>query len=1052
MKNTFKFTFTFLVLFVTLLTCSNLNKVSAEEVVTTTREDSFSIDDLQPSEFSLAAEYNVYTTSYYEELNDDQKKLYSILKDFFLDSNGLPKEYTVNYLSITPSDYGIDYSLTYSGNSQDAVNTLWNNKKDDFSYAFFAFIMDNPQAFWTSSYSITTKFSSSSSKVKVLYCDICFNLISGDFVNNISTYNSNITAVADEIKSKSKTTYDIFKNINDYLVDTCTYDKEAANSSGNDAYAYAHSSGGVFALTTHTVVCDGYAKSYKALSNLLGVDCAVVVGVAGGGNHAWNYVKLGNYWYPVDATWNDTGKTNIYFLTDAFAFSSEHVSVSDQISSSNSISFAYPILNTNLYSTQCENDGHSYIEYETVGGDCTTKSSVVYICNYCNKTKTVELSGDYTHSPAEAVKENIKDPTCTEDGSYDSVIYCSKCNAEISRETVTTEKFGHDYKVTKEAKEPTCTENGYSEVQTCSRCNNKIGGDTIKATGHSPKSAVVENYIDATCTANGSYDSVTYCSVCNAEISRETISTEALGHDYKVTKEAKAPTCTEDGYSEERTCSRCGDVVESKSISATGHTAGSSVTENKIEATCTSNGSYDTVTYCLTCGAEINRITTTINKLGHDYKVTKEAKSPTCTENGNTEEKTCTRCNDKLGGATISATGHSPKSAVIENQVGATCTANGSYDSVVYYSTCNAEISRTTTTTQKLGHDYKVTKEAKTPTCTENGYTEEQTCSRCGDKVASKTISATGHKYTVTKSAKAATCTENGYTEEKTCSSCGDVISSTKISAKGHTASSAVIENKVSTTCTSTGSYDSVVYCSDCGAELSRTSKTIAKTGHSYTSKVVSATYQAKGYTLHTCKNCGTSYKDTYTNLKILTAPKLTVSNISSGVKLSWNKISGATGYVIYRDNKVIKTITSSSTITFTDTSVKTKNGTKYCYKIMAYAGSTSVNKSALTGKTIYRLTTLSISKAYNSASKAISVYWTKNSSATGYQVQYSLSSDFSSSSSKWVTKNSTLSTKITGLTKGKYYYVRVRSYKIVGGVKYYSGWRTYSTKIKISK
>ena len=534
------------------------------------------------------------------------------------------------------------------------------------------------------------------------------------------------------------------------------------------------------------------------------------------------------------------------------------------------------------------------------------------------------MSGDYTHSPAEAVKENIKDPTCTEDGSYDSVIYCSKCNAEISRETVTTEKLGHDYKVTKEAKEPTCTENGYSEEQICSRCNDKIGGDTIKATGHSPKSAVVENYIDATCTANGSYDSVTYCSVCNAEISRETISTEALGHDYKVTKEAKAPTCTEDGYSEERTCSRCGDVVESKSISATGHTAGSSVTENKIEATCTSNGSHDTVTYCTTCGAEINRITTTINKFGHDYKVTKEAKSPTCTE--------------------------------------------------------------------------------------------------------------------------------NGYTEEKTCSSCGNVINSTTISANGHTTSSAVTENKVSATCTSTGSYDSVVYCSDCGAELSRTSKTIAKTGHSYTTKIVSATYQAKGYTLHTCKTCGTSYKDTYTNLKILTAPKLTVSNISSGVKLSWNKISGATGYVIYRDNKVIKTIPSSSTITFTDTSVKTKNGTKYYYKIMAYAGSTSVNKSALTGKTIYLLTTLSISKAYNSASKAISVYWTKNSSATGYQVQYSLSSDFTSSASKWVTKNSTLSTKITGLTKGKYYYVRVRSYKIVGGVKYYSGWRTYSTKIKISK
>ena len=36
--------------------------------------------------------------------------------------------------------------------------------------------------------------------------------------------------------------------------------------------------------------------------------------------------------------------------------------------------------------------------------------------------------------------------------------------------------------------------------------------------------------------------------------------------------------------------------------------------------------------------------------------------------------------------------------------------------------------------------------------------------------------------------------------------------------------------------------------------------------GHKYVEKIVAPTCIAKGYTLHTCKNCNDSYKDTYTN------------------------------------------------------------------------------------------------------------------------------------------------------------------------------------------
>ena len=49
------------------------------------------------------------------------------------------------------------------------------------------------------------------------------------------------------------------------------------------------------------------------------------------------------------------------------------------------------------------------------------------------------------------------------------------------------------------------------------------------------------------------------------------------------------------------------------------------------------------------------------------------------------------------------------------------------------------------------------------------------------------------------------------------------------------------------------------------------------------------------------------------------------------------------------------------------------------------------------------------------------------------------------------VAKNSTVSKVISSLTKGKTYYVRVRTYKTVSGTKYTSAWSA-SKKVKISK
>ena len=185
--------------------------------------------------------------------------------------------------------------------------------------------------------------------------------------------------------------------------------------------------------------------------------------------------------------------------------------------------------------------------------------------------------------------------------------------------------------------------------------------------------------------------------------------------------------------------------------------------------------------------------------------------------------------------------------------------------------------------------------------------------------------------------------------------------------------------------------------------------------------------------------------------IKILPAATKTfkAANVTGkGIKLTWAQVAGANGYIIYRNNKKIKTITSGSTKTFTDTAANT-NGSKYTYKIYAKAstGTSTLYKSVI----MYKLTRPSVKSLSNSAAKKITVKWAKNAKAKGYQIQYGLKSNFSGAKTAKVTSYKTVSKVIGSLTKGKTYYVRIRTYKTVSGKTYYSAWSA-SKKVKISK
>ncbi len=379
--------------------------------------------------------------------------------------------------------------------------------------------------------------------------------------------------------------------------------------------------------------------------------------------------------------------------------------------------------------------GHDYIDHEAKAASCTAVGWAAYqTCSRCDYTTYKEIPAK-GHTAAAAVKEKEVAATCTKDGSYDEVVYCSACKEEMSRTSKTVHALGHDL-VTDAAVAATCTETGLTKGSHCTRCDYKVEQEVVPA----------------------------------------------LGHDY-IDHEAKAASCTAGGWEAYQTCSRC-DYTTYKEIPAKGHTAAAAVRENEVTATCTKDGSYDEVVYCSACEEEMSRTSKTVHALGHAL-VTDAAVAATCTETGLTKGSHCTRCDYKVEQEVvpalghdyidheakaasctaigweayqtcsrcdyttykeIPAKGHTAAAAVRENEVTATCTKDGSYDEVVYCSTCEEELSRTSKTVHALGHAL-VTDAAVAATCTETGLTEGGHCARCDYKVEQEVIPALGHAW-----------------------------------------------------------------------------------------------------------------------------------------------------------------------------------------------------------------------------------------------------------------------------------------------------------------
>ena len=325
----------------------------------------------------------------------------------------------------------------------------------------------------------------------------------------------------------------------------------------------------------------------------------------------------------------------------------------------------------------------TYITYSSTAATCTEDATVTYKARivYPRKTQTsaaytVTLEGTATgHTAGEAVIENEVAATCTKDGSYDSVVYCTVCGEELSRTTVTVEATGHSY-VWGYWGEWSLDEDGTPTVTAyvvCEDCGDEqVAGETRYS---------ITTLKAATCTQQEVLRYAAYVLPSTGglkyNLTRYDVTGDYGDHSYEVTETVDA-TCTEDGYTV-YTCSICGDSY-TETISSTGHTASEAVIENEVAAACTEDGSYDSVVYCTVCGEELSRETVTISASGHSYNDGIVTTEVTCTEDG-VITYTCSVCGDTYT-VSVEATGHSYEAT---ETVGATETEDGY---IIY--TCSA--------------------------------------------------------------------------------------------------------------------------------------------------------------------------------------------------------------------------------------------------------------------------------------------------------------------------------------------------------------------------
>ena len=334
------------------------------------------------------------------------------------------------------------------------------------------------------------------------------------------------------LNSSTMNDYQKIKAIYDYMTKNITYDYANLN---DDSYRLKYTA--YAAMINKTAVCQGYAVLLYRMALECGVDARVITGIGNGGAHGWNIVKLGNYYYNVDSTW-DAGYSNYsYFLKTDGNF---RYHTRDNEYATGDFYEAYPM----AASDYNVNHVHQYGSWMTAkAATCLEEGMQMKTCSLCGdkKTQTTAKTG---HTE---VKDAAVEATCTSTGKTEGS-HCSICGTVIKAQTEIAKK-AHTYGSWKVVKSVTCTVDG-SKERSCTECGKKET-QAIAKTGHTE---VKDAAVEATCTSTGKTEG-SHCSVCGTVIKAQTeIAKKA--HTWGAWKTISSATVFAP-KKQKRTCTKC---------------------------------------------------------------------------------------------------------------------------------------------------------------------------------------------------------------------------------------------------------------------------------------------------------------------------------------------------------------------------------------------------------------------------------------------------------------------------------------------------------------
>ena len=346
-----------------------------------------------------------------------------------------------------------------------------------------------------------------------------------------------------------------------------------------------------------------------------------------------------------------------------------------------------------------------------------------------------------------------------------------------------------------------------------------------------------------------------------------------------------------------------------------------------------------------------------------------------------------------------------------------------------------------------LYHDYKVDA-IKSEACANDGSITYR-CAFCNSYRTEDTAYATGHSFSSTWTLdKAPTCAEQGsqsrhYTK---CDKKTDVI---YVAPTGNHTYTAWKTTK-NPDCTKPG--EQRCSCTVCGKVLTRE---LDPLGHKYVDTVVDATYDAKGYTLHKCSVCGSSYKSDYTDILVLGYVKnLKVTRQNPKfITLEWSMSTDGSGYEVeqYKGGKWVRISKTDSSANCALTVTNLTPGTSYTFRVRLrkVSGSTVQYGGYIRAVATTVLPNVTTFTAPAATSRTITLKWDKNADATGYVVeQYK--------GGKWTqilqtANNTTLQCTASSLAPETRYSFRIKSYKKTGSAVVCSDYTNIAATTRIA-